>query len=142
MQTRLITTYEEAKALKDAGWPQDIYAAYYSPSQTRTREHPSESCLHTACVPDDAIAVPRLDELLAFLWDRGLHFGRGNIAVSSGYEEITPLKFWDITSADYELLEQLSGEYDAGEEPIKAAVSAVLFVLNNAKAQPDTASQQ
>lgn len=74
MQTRLITTYEEATALKEAGWPQDwreyAYLVVSPPFESQAGQpdlvHSSEDC-----AGDIRAVAPRLDELVLFLVARG-----------------------------------------------------------------------
>lgn len=123
MSIRLITTYEEAKALKEAGWPQTVMNAshYYDTNVEDDPCGPYQSGGRFMNNHPAYLAAPRLDELLEFLWERGSHFDIGN-------RENAYQPFFAITSAEDEVLDSFS---EADLEPISVTVGAVLHVLNS-----------
>lgn len=70
MQTRLITSYEEATALKDAGWSQEITFGRYYYGERRVPIIESSKSVTYDAAAIDCVAAPRLDQLFAFHWDR------------------------------------------------------------------------
>src|SRR4051794_9287678 len=73
MQTRLVTTCEEAKALKETGWPKRLtfYGCRYEEIvQGKHKLQPSPT--YSRPLYAGEIAAARLAELLAFLWERDI----------------------------------------------------------------------
>lgn len=131
MSTRLITTYEEAKALKDAGWPQDVsfgsayYVHWYAFGTYELKFHTVGASHPLGPQPlvlgDGGIAALRLDELLAFLWERG-------------WEPTIRMGYNDERGEPVFLCEGLTVNSSFGsQDQIAALVGAVLHVLNSTR---------
>lgn len=143
--TRLVTNYDEAKALKEAGWPQEMkdYDTCYAHMDlgfSRTdynirNEHPEweEPAVYRwldGCVKDlspaalDA-AAPRLDELLAFLWENGWD---AQLDIQTG----ASLNYCVVRLVRSGEVEMNPGKaFSDPTEPIAAAVRAVLHILTS-----------
>lgn len=125
---RLITTYEEAKALKEAGWPQIVsenlffYTNHGGPPFLDILQAPGFDTGED--LDDDQVMAPRLDELLAFLWEGG----------------------WSPTVEERDQPDEDEGQWmcttnipgdgahiitHEGEDQIAAAVEAVIYILTN-----------
>ena len=127
MHTRLITTYEEAIELRKAGFEQED-----------PKRSPADQTFwmvvegNPVCTVNGAdrfmdieyVRACRLDELLAFLWERGLH-----MTFSHQYDECGELE------STLEVMDSFAHRdvYAAplSDEIVSSVCAAVLHVLNN-----------
>lgn len=119
---RLICSYEESKALKEAGWSQDI-----GPGTYYRESHPQCAFfagINDAHVEDDALASPRLDELLAFLATNTDHFDLDSVKTSAFHP-------YDVTVYT---TERDAYEMFKGDELLGVIVEAVQYILGRNRA--------
>ncbi len=152
MKTRLITTYEEAKALKAAQYPQGPrhqYADLYYVPAFDDGTPGEDICTHADSHECAArVRMARLDELLAFLWEQGYDtlLERWNNENDQDMVSLRACKCgrpsgWKIDAAlehDFVYESPIGGDIDE----LTAVVQAVLYVLTEGKSAPpsDTAS--
>lgn len=126
MSIRLITTYEEAKALKDAGWSRTVprggmyYRDGWETPTVADREQDLSSDLSVTLFS----SAPRLDELLAFLiatTDQMIADAAPMLAGKGGVDPYS-VSLYPKGSEDFEMFK--------GGDLISCAVAAVLHVLN------------
>jgi hypothetical protein len=140
VKTRLIVSYGEASLLRGAGWEQAV-----GDGMTYYQEEPYDNVLHAyrgseslQRLAEREIAAPRLDELLAFLWEHEMKF---DPTLFENYGGKPRLTIYSIARAEWgPVTDPLNQHEFNADDHLGAVVAAVLYVLKEYGV--DTASQE